>query len=103
MVIFGHGRLILGERSFTYKGFLSKKGLGRGATAVAAYSTRARSGAPVSTPVSWEEVAAGIRPDQFNVRNLAARLSRLRKDPWENYESSRRPITAAMMKELTRR
>ncbi len=76
---------------------------GRGATAVAAYSTRAKSGAPVSTPVSWKEVAAGIRPDQFNVRNLAERLSRLRKDPWENYESSRRPITAAMMKEITRR
>jgi bifunctional non-homologous end joining protein LigD len=76
---------------------------GRGATAVAAYSTRAKSGAPVSTPVSWEEVAAGIRPDQFNVRNLAERLSRLGKDPWENYESSRRPITVAMMKEGTRR
>ena len=76
---------------------------GRGATAVAAYSTRAKSGAPVSTPVTWEEVAAGIRPDQFNVRNLAGRLSSLRKDPWENYESSRRPITAAMMKERTRR
>lgn len=76
---------------------------GRGATAVAAYSTRAKSGAPVSAPVTWEEVAAGIRPDQFNVRNLAGRLSRLRKDPWENYESSRRPITAAMMKEITRR
>lgn len=76
---------------------------GRGATAVAAYSTRAKSRAPVSTPVTWEEVAAGIRPDQFNLRNLAGRLSRLRKDPWENYESSRRPITAAMMEELTRR
>jgi bifunctional non-homologous end joining protein LigD len=74
---------------------------GRGATAVAAYSTRAKSGAPVSAPVSWEEVAAGIRPDQFNVRNLAERLSRLRKDPWENYESSRRSITAAMMKEVS--
>jgi bifunctional non-homologous end joining protein LigD len=74
---------------------------GRGATAVAAYSTRAKSGAPVSVPVSWEEVAAGIRPDQFNVRNLAGRLSRLRKDPWENYESSRRSITAAMMKEVS--
>jgi bifunctional non-homologous end joining protein LigD len=41
---------------------------------VAAYSTRAKSGAPVSTPVTWEEVAEGIRPDRFNVRNLAGRL-----------------------------
>jgi bifunctional non-homologous end joining protein LigD len=75
---------------------------GWGATAVAAYSTRARAGAPVSTPLTWEEVAEGIRPDQFNVRNLSRRLARLKKDPWENYESARRPITAAMMKEVTR-
>jgi bifunctional non-homologous end joining protein LigD len=75
---------------------------GRGATAVAAYSTRARSGAPVSTPLTWEEVAEGVRPDQFNVRNLRRRLARLKKDPWKNYESARRPITAAVMKEVTR-
>ncbi len=75
---------------------------GRGATAVAAYSTRARSGAPVSTPIRWEELGTGIRPDSFNVRNLGARLSRLRKDPWADFESSRRPITAAMRKKLER-
>ena len=75
---------------------------GRGATAIAAYSTRARDGAPVSTPVTWEELSAGVRPDQFNVRNLLQRLSRLRKDPWEGYESARRQITAAMMKEVLR-
>jgi bifunctional non-homologous end joining protein LigD len=73
----------------------------RGATAVAAYSTRARSGAPVSTPLAWEEVA-GVRPDEFNVRNLSRRLARLKKDPWKNYETARRPITAAMMKEVAR-
>jgi bifunctional non-homologous end joining protein LigD len=75
---------------------------GRGATAVAAYSTRARAGAAVSTPLTWEEVAAGVGPDRFNVRNLRRRLARLKKDPWENYESARRPITAATMKEVAR-
>jgi hypothetical protein len=65
----------------------------RGATAVAAYSTRARPGAPVSVPLGWEELSPGLRSDHFTVRNLSQRLSRLRKDPWENYEAARRPIT----------
>jgi bifunctional non-homologous end joining protein LigD len=75
---------------------------GRGATAIAACSTRARPGAPVSAPIAWRELAAGIRPDQFTVRNLPARLSRLRKDPWAEYESSRRSITTAMEEVLDR-
>jgi bifunctional non-homologous end joining protein LigD len=73
---------------------------GRGATAVAAYSTRARFGAPVSVPIRWEELASGIRPDHFTVRNLRDRLSRLRNDPWADYEAARRPIKAAMKKQL---
>jgi DNA primase len=40
---------------------------GRGATAVAAYSTRARSGAPVSTPLAWEKLSTSIRPDHSTV------------------------------------
>jgi bifunctional non-homologous end joining protein LigD len=73
---------------------------GRGATAIAAYSTRARPGAPVSVPITWRELAAGIRPDQFTVRNLPARLSHRRRDPWREYESARRSITAAMEERL---
>jgi bifunctional non-homologous end joining protein LigD len=52
------------------------------ATAVAPYSTRARPGAPVSTPVDWPELGALKSADQFTVKNLPARLARLRKDPW---------------------
>jgi bifunctional non-homologous end joining protein LigD len=55
---------------------------GRGATAVAPYSTRARSGAPVSTPLAWNELSASLRPDHFNVSNLPTRLAHLRSDPW---------------------
>jgi bifunctional non-homologous end joining protein LigD len=57
---------------------------GRGATSVAAYSTRARAGAPVSTPIDWSELNARLAPDKFTVRNLHQRLARLRHDPWRD-------------------
>jgi bifunctional non-homologous end joining protein LigD len=56
----------------------------REATAVAPYSTRARPGAPVSTPIDWSELGSLKSADQYTVKNLAARLARLRKDPWAN-------------------
>jgi bifunctional non-homologous end joining protein LigD len=69
---------------------------GRGATAVAAYSTRARAGAPVSVPLRWEELDDDIRGDHFTLRNVRQRLTRLRKDPWANFSNSRRSILAAI-------
>jgi bifunctional non-homologous end joining protein LigD len=54
----------------------------REATAVAPYSTRARPGAPVSTPIDWSELGALKSSNQYTVLNLPARLKRLRKDPW---------------------
>ena len=56
----------------------------REATAVAPYSTRARPGAPVSTPIEWSELGALKGANQYTVLNLPARLGRLRKDPWAN-------------------
>ena len=58
---------------------------GRGATAVAAYSTRARAGASVSVPLTWEELATGIRGNHFTVGNLQQRLDYLKRDPWEGF------------------
>jgi bifunctional non-homologous end joining protein LigD len=57
----------------------------RGATAVAAYSTRARSGAPVSTPLDWEELTPEVRADHYRVGNLLNRLRHLSGDPWEGF------------------
>ena len=55
---------------------------GRGATAIAAYSPRARPGAAVSTPVDWSELTAKLSPDRYTVLNLPSRLARLKSDPW---------------------
>jgi bifunctional non-homologous end joining protein LigD len=51
-------------------------------TAVAAYSTRARDGAPVSAPVSWEELGRVKSANQYTLRNLGKRLGSLKSDPW---------------------
>jgi bifunctional non-homologous end joining protein LigD len=56
---------------------------GRGATAVAAYSTRALPRASVSTPLDWDELSPELRSDHFIVGNLLHRLSSLKQDPWE--------------------
>jgi bifunctional non-homologous end joining protein LigD len=69
---------------------------GRGATAVAAYSARARPGAPVSTPVGWEELGPKLTAGRFTVANLPRRLAALNADPWEGYFSSPQPIAEAV-------
>ena len=55
---------------------------GRGATAVASYSLRARPGAPVALPISWAELGKLTRPDAFTLKTVPAKLKRRRKDPW---------------------
>jgi bifunctional non-homologous end joining protein LigD len=66
----------------------------REATAIAAYSTRARPGATVSVPVTWEELGKLKVPNGFNVQNLPARLKRLRKDPWADIGKIRQKLPA---------
>jgi len=48
---------------------------GYGRNTAAPYSVRARPGAPVSAPLSWDEVATGgFEPGGFNLRSMPARL-----------------------------
>jgi bifunctional non-homologous end joining protein LigD len=69
---------------------------GRGATAIAAYSTRARPGAPVSVPLAWDELSPAIKPNHFTVENLPARLERMRKDPWAALSKIRQTLPTPM-------
>jgi bifunctional non-homologous end joining protein LigD len=52
-------------------------------TAVAPYAVRARAGAPVATPLHWDELDGGaLRPGRFTIHTLAKRLGDS-GDPWE--------------------
>lgn len=64
----------------------------RGATAVAPYSTRARPGAPVATPVAWEELRSVNSAAAYTLANIDARLATLTADPWEGYAGIRQGI-----------
>ncbi len=65
---------------------------GRGATAVASYSLRARPGAPVAMPLSWSELSKLKRPDAFTLKEVPARLRRRRKDPWDGIDKVRQNL-----------
>jgi bifunctional non-homologous end joining protein LigD len=72
-----------------------------GATAVAAYSLRARPGLPVSMPIEFDELAADdLRGARFNIDNVEETLFARRADPWADYETSRQTISATMRREV---
>jgi bifunctional non-homologous end joining protein LigD len=73
---------------------------GRGNTSVSAYSARARSGAPVSTPLSWAELSQPSLTERFTVQTLPARLAALNTNPWHGYGEIKQRLTPALVKEV---
>jgi len=67
------------------------------ATAVGAYSIRARANAPVSTPVEWSELDRDVRFDHFNIAAVMKRVAKLKRDPWARMAAAARPLDKAMM------
>ena len=72
----------------------------RGATAIGAYSPRTRPGAPVSTPLFWEEVEQGVRPEGFTIATVPQRLAALVTDPWAEIGKLRQSIGAAVRRRM---
>jgi bifunctional non-homologous end joining protein LigD len=68
----------------------------RGATAISAYSVRARRVCPVSTPLSWAEVTPSLDPEAFTPATVVRRLSSLKHDPWEGFWTSKQALTKSM-------
>jgi bifunctional non-homologous end joining protein LigD len=60
-------------------------------TAVAAYAVRAKPGAPVATPLAWEELNdPELSPRRWTLRNVPDRLRT--GDPWEGISSAAAPL-----------
>ncbi|HEX4113018.1 MAG TPA: DNA ligase D, partial [Stellaceae bacterium] len=61
----------------------------RGSTAVAAYTVRARAGAPVAMPVAWDDLSGKFRPDRFTMQTVPKLLAARRVDPWADINAAK--------------
>jgi len=65
---------------------------GRGSTAAAAYSTRARPEAGISMPVDWGELDAIGSADHFTLANSSRRLDGFDSDPWQGMDTLKQQL-----------
>ena len=71
---------------------------GWSATHAAAYAVRAKPGAPVSAPCTWEELESGkVGPRTLTLRNMAARIKEV-GDLWSGMRRRRRSLERALQK-----
>jgi bifunctional non-homologous end joining protein LigD len=90
---------VMTKRDRTGKIFVDYLRNGRGATAVATYSTRARASAGIATPLDWRELDKITGGDMFTLPEIAARLRK--PDPWADFFDTRQAITRTMLKALS--
>jgi len=72
----------------------------RMSTAVAPLSPRLRPGAPVSMPLHWSQVRAGLDPQRFTIATVPALLAKSK--PWHDYCDSQFSLKVAIRKFLGR-
>lgn len=71
---------------------------GYSATFAAAYTVRAKPGAPVSAPCGWEELERGtVAPQTFTLKNVPGRIAAT-GDPWAGLNRRGRSLTRASAK-----
>lgn len=72
----------------------------RGATSVAAYSTRAKPNASVSVPISWKELDLIASSDSMSLQAVIRRLAHQEYDPWDKIDEVDQGITKQAWKLL---
>ena len=80
----------MSKKARTGKIFLDYLRNGEKATAVAPLSPRVREGAPVSMPLNWQQVRAGLDPARFTLRTALSLLAKSRA--WPGYDKAGRPL-----------
>ena len=70
----------------------------RTTSAICPYSPRAREGAPVAWPVTWEELARTNAASGVTIERAMQRLAE--PDPWAKYGGTRQHLTAAALRAL---
>ena len=71
---------------------------GYSATFAAAYTVRAKSGAPVSAPCTWKEIERGeVNPRTFTLRNMPDRIAKV-GDVWADMRRRGRSLKRPMAK-----
>jgi len=74
----------------------------QGSTSVAPYSTRAKRGAPISAPLTWEELSSLKDPGEYTMTNINKRLSQLKHDPWQDYFTIKQSLTKEIIRKIGR-
>ena len=65
------------------------------ATSIVPYSTRARAGAPVATPLDWSELVPDFDPAVFDIHTVPRRLADMHSGPWSDMNRVRQRLPAA--------
>ena len=84
---------VMGERNRKRRIFIDFHRNARSATAVAAYSLRARPHLPASTPIAWADLESIDSPEDLNYSSLPALLTTT-GDPWADINASARDLPA---------
>ncbi|NUS71609.1 MAG: hypothetical protein HOQ41_24905 [Ensifer adhaerens] len=71
----------------------------RGATAIAPYSTRARTDGPVATPVSWDELVDLKSANSFHIPDILERIEN-GADPWQDLAKIRQSLTKTILDKI---